>query len=417
MPYIDDVTGTNPDHVWRLNGDALDAVGSADGTASGGSWGGTPLVEDETESGNLNTTIGRIDIPATTDIDGALERKAVMGWVEISAIQLPPKAIYSEGDGDPVFQLVMGMGNNLMAEIVGAANTVQVYGPVLQPNRVYHLFARFEGTNFGNEFELYVDGVKQTESEPANAQPGSVSLPARAAADIGDPSGASGIGGDSVLLNCPTNVLIQMFATWSDADADQGTLTPTVIRETLFELGALPDTTISSGTESVMQTALDALASTVRPDAPLAIRIEANTGDTDFTLTADDVTFDPAVSIHVQYTGTATLTWRNDNGSNATIFSTPNGGTVVAQTETSLTVTNLENPTEVRIYAAGTQIEIGGQESVTTGTFQLDLFEDSVDIQLISTGFKIQRIRAVDTSQDVVLQATQILDRNYENPA
>lgn len=416
MPYIDDVTGTNPDHVWRLNGDATDSVGSADGTASGGSWGGTAIVEDETESGDLNTTAGQIALPTSTDIDGALERKAVMGWVEIDSIQLPPKAIWTEGTGDPVFQIVMGMGNNLMAEVVGATNTVQVYGPVLQPGRTYCLFARFEGTNFADEFELYVDGVKQTSSEPADAAPGSVSLPARAAADIGDPGAGSGVGGDSVLLNCPTDVLFQMFATWADADADQGTLTPTIIREELFEKGALPDSTISSGTESAMQTSLDALASTVRPDAPLAIRVEANTGDTDFTLTADDVTFDPRCSIHVQYTGTGTLTWRNDNGGNATIFSTPNGGTVVVQTETSLTVTNLENPTEVRVYEAGTQVEVGGQESVTGGTFQLDLFQDNVDVQLASTGFRIQRIRGVDTSQDVVLQATQILDRNYGNP-
>ena len=97
---------------------------------------------------------------------------------------------------------------------------------------------------------------------------------------------------------------------WDGSDAD---LTDTEIRETLFELGALAGTTISSGSESAMQTSLDALADTVRGNEPLNIRVEEVTGDGDLTLSADNITHDDLASIHVQYLGSGTLTWQNTN--------------------------------------------------------------------------------------------------------
>ncbi len=50
MAYGDDIDGLNADHRWDLDGDATDAIGTADGTNSGGVFTGTAITEDATNS-------------------------------------------------------------------------------------------------------------------------------------------------------------------------------------------------------------------------------------------------------------------------------------------------------------------------------------------------------------------------------
>jgi len=170
----------------------------------------------------------------------------------------------------------------------------------------------------------------------------------------------------------------------------------------LFEKGATPTTIITN------QAGLDALADTVRANSALCIRVNV-AGD--ISLTADNVTFNELASIHVEYNGTGTLTWTNENGSNATIGSTPGGGTIVFKNPYTLTLTGLENNTEVRVYDAGTVTEVAGQENVTTGTFAATIGVASIDIRIISISYKRVDFDALTTSTDTTIAIEQFYDR------
>ncbi len=403
MAYRDDITALGADHLWRFDGDLNDSVGTTNGTNTGFSLTAGPCCEDATNAAQCNTTADRVAIPTAPNVDGALTRKVIAGWLRMSAVQLPPKSIYREGAAGNQFNLTMWAGNTLMLDIVNGSTVLQVYSDkILQPGRNYHICAVFEGSGFGNKFALYIDGVEQQVTNPSSAVSGFATLGARTAGEWGDPSGATEVGNATVLLNGPVNANYNFWAAWG---AD--TLTDTEIREELFEKGALPDVTITN------QAGLDALADTVRGDAPLAIRVDVAGS---LTLTADNVTFDPDASIHVQYTGTGTLTWINTNGANASIGSTPNGGTINFITPSVLTVAPLIANTEVRVYESGTTTEVAGVESSGT-SFQNSISVNSVDVVVHKEDYVYIRVNNVDmTGGDVSLPIEQIFDRNYENP-
>lgn len=85
----------------------------------------------------------------------------------------------------------------------------------------------------------------------------------------------------------------------------------------------------------------------------------------------------------------------------------------------ALVLTGLKNPTEIRVYDAGTSTAIGGQESVTSGTFTTEIDAGtypSVDIAIISLGYQNTRLLAVDMSGgDVTIPIQQVIDRQYAN--
>ena len=410
MAYRDDVLALNPDHLWPLDNVLTDAAGAVTLTNTGCTFPAGGITEDAANRIQSNGTGDRFVAPTTADIDGALDRKVVCGWLRLTAIQLPPKSVYREGTTSSQFCLVCWGGNNLMLDVVNGATVKQVFADqVLQPNRVYHILARVEGTGFGDKVELYIDGVAQSVSDTL----GAATLAARSAAEWSDPSGSTEVGNATVLLNGLVNGDFNFWATFSGADAQ---LTDTEIREELFEKGALPDVTITSGTEAAMQTQLDALVDTAREDAPLCIRVEAVTGDGDLTLSADNVTFDPLASIHVQYMGTGTLTWVNTNGADASIGSTPNGGTLTFVTPATLTVAPLIANTEVRVYDAGTTTELAGIENSTT-SFAQTINAAAVDVVVHQPGYLNIRVDNVDMTQgDVTVPISQVVDRQYENP-
>lgn len=350
--YTDVIANLGAQHHWPFDGDVLDVIGSADGTNTGGILTDGAITEDATNCYTTNGTGDRVSIPTTTDINNSAQaRKAVCGWIELTGIQPPPKRIYGEGDNATVFQFMCAYGNNLMLEAAEPTNfTLQVFGPPLQPDRVYHVCGVFSGNGFDNLLTLYVDGVLQTLAEPTDRQPDTADLNARGVGEFGDPAGTVGVGGDVVILNAPVN---GRYAHWATFDGVEAELTATEVREELFEKGALPDATIATDTEANMQTSLDVLADTVRPDAPLCIRIEDVSGGGDLELTADNITFNTRASIHVQWMGAGTLTWINDNGSDASIVSTPEGGTVVLQRPVTVTVDAIDNETLASIADTG----------------------------------------------------------------
>lgn len=192
--------------------------------------------------------------------------------------------------------------------------------------------------------------------------------------------------------------------------------TDTQIRVEMFEKGALQTVTIAGGTQAAMQTAVDAQADTLFADAPCAIEVGVCT-DGDFALDFDNITFEDRVSVEVRYVGADTLTI-SANGTtiiDPTKVSTPYGGTLIVNKPATLTLTDLTNPTEVRVFIAGTETEIGGQEAVTSGTFLTSVEVASVDIAILALNYQNLKLEGIDTSADITLPIQQVTDRQYQN--
>ena len=105
------------------------------------------------------------------------------------------------------------------------------------------------------------------------------------------------------------DMYISDYASWSENSAgiDDGAISDTNILKFLFQRGAVPDDTIATGTESVMQTSLDTTAD-ARIDWPLSYRIEDVTGGGDLELLFTDKVFNARVSDHLEWRGGGTLT-------------------------------------------------------------------------------------------------------------
>lgn len=117
-------------------------------------------------------------------------------------------------------------------------------------------------------------------------------------------------------------------------------------------------------------------------------------------------------SVTINLSGcTGTFTYRNGTSASTTF----------AQTNT-LTLTGLKNPSEVRVFDAGTTTEISGtgQENVTTGTFATSIDAatyPSVDISILSLGYQNTRLLDVDMSSgNRSIPVSQVVDRQYLNP-
>lgn len=119
---------------------------------------------------------------------------------------------------------------------------------------------------------------------------------------------------------------------------------------------------------------------------------------------------------------------RNESGTNITINLTgtsnattkeESSGTITYVSSKNLTLTGLKNPTEVRVYNAGTTTEIAGQENVTTGTFTTGIDAasyPSVDISIISLGYQNTRLLGISMTTDQSIPIQQVIDRQYLNP-
>lgn len=89
------------------------------------------------------------------------------------------------------------------------------------------------------------------------------------------------------------------------------------------------------------------------------------------------------------------------------------------QINPTLTLTGLKNPTEVRVFTAGTTTQLTGQENVTSGTFTWNYDPDlvsSVDISILALGYQNTRLLAVATTSNVSIPVQQVVDRQYLNP-
>jgi hypothetical protein len=379
MAYSEDIDALNPDHRWEFNGnEAVDQVGLVNGTPTG-MVSATAISEDVANSIQSNAIAGdRIALVTTTDINNSVQsRKAVGGWFNVSKINPHPVSIYNEGVNSLTYHLVMALGNAIMFEVVESAVSLQAFGIALVPNRNYHLYTEYQGTAFDDRIRLYIDGVLTEE-----VVVGVADLAARGIPEFADPSITVGVGGDVILLQAPVNGSYNQWATWSNKTLP----TALEIREELFEKGALPEVTITN------QAGLDVLAGTLRGNFPLCIRVNVAGS---ISLTADNITFDPLASIHIQYNGSGTLTWTNTNGSKASIGSVIGGGAINFVNPATLTILGVINGAEVRIYDDeipnnnNYDAELDGIESNigTSFSFAHGGSANTIIIQMLATGF------------------------------
>ena len=180
----------------------------------------------------------------------------------------------------------------------------------------------------------------------------------------------------------------------------------------------MPADTITSDTPANMQVAVDALA-TSRSNQACDIRIfEPSSGLLDdLALDFNGIVFDPGTSIQVEWRGAGVLTITNLNGANAVAsrcYASRNG-TVVVVNPAQVTLTGLQNPSEVRVFEAGTGTELAA-ETVTSGTFAATIQTPSVDVVIVALEYQIIRLEGVDTTADTSLPIQQRVDRNYLNP-
>lgn len=84
-----------------------------------------------------------------------------------------------------------------------------------------------------------------------------------------------------------------------------------------------------------------------------------------------------------------------------------------------LTLTGLKNPSEVRVYDAGTTTEIAGQESVTSGTYTTDIdvaaYPD-VDVSVLALNYQNIRLLNQTLGEGLTIPVSQVTDRQYLNP-
>lgn len=84
-----------------------------------------------------------------------------------------------------------------------------------------------------------------------------------------------------------------------------------------------------------------------------------------------------------------------------------------------LTITNLRNPSEVRVFEYNTTNEIVGSESVVSGSYTTTIDVAAypvIDIAILSLGYQNLRYLSQSLGTGLTLQAAQIIDRQYNNP-
>jgi hypothetical protein len=312
--------------------------------------------------------------------------------------------------------MVIGFGGKLLCNVADSSNgfKLQAFSDfLLTPNRVYHIGLLFDG-DLG--CRAYVDGVLQAGFD--GAAPNSDQATHSGDYAYGQPDGSLDTGGTDIAYPSFDGSRYNDWATWSDSGNDVPS--ETEIRVEIFEKGAVEDVSIASDTAANMQLAVDALSGNSYPDSTFAIRVGKPSDGSDLSLDFDNITFGDRTSIQVMWMGSigSTLTITNLNGSNLDVAkcSTAYGGAIQVVNPATLSLTGLQDNTEIRVYEAGTTTEVAGVENSSGGTFSASIQVSSVDVVIHALGFLADRIEGVDMSSgDVALPIQQRVDRQYAN--
>lgn len=375
------IEALSPDHYWSfdntydddgITGPVRNATSGVVGTQI---FVSTPIAEDSTHAWELNSVTDRREIADSPNMNITISSKerTICTWVQLNKIQQSLGAIWKEGGGVQNLAFLVGLGNVLMAQladVAGSRDNVQAISDFrLTPSRPYHILMRYSHLDTVKEFNLYIDGRKQAVTD---GNPMTLGIFDSHSGDVtwGDPDNNLETGGTDIAYAGQEDCYLSHFITWSDnsAGTNAGGLSDSEILE-LFQRGAIPDDTISSGTESAMQTSLDGTAD-ARPDWPLSYRIESPTGGGDLELTLTDKIFDSGITEHVEWRGTGTLTLVRAGTTNLDSSKTfaPNGGTISVEDDVDVTVTVVDINTNAVIEDARVRMTADTGGPLTSGT-------------------------------------------------
>ncbi len=105
--------------------------------------------------------------------------------------------------------------------------------------------------------------------------------------------------------------------------------------------------------------------------------------------------------------GSAQMTVRNGAGASTTV-----------NANVQITLTDLKNPSEVRVFLAGTTTEVSGtgNENITSGSHVFSVSSGTaIDITILALGYQNTRIKNFSTTSDTSVPVSQVLDRQYQN--
>lgn len=376
---LDDYTtileALNPDEHWPFQNNFTDTINGNDFDDS--TTGSPDFVTDpvlcrgDTYSLRINAATENCSAPNNADMNmNTHTRRYFGGWIQVDSYQKNLVVLYEEGAGINNLCFLLGFGNIMLAQVMDSDDdSVQCYSDEkIYPNRPYHVMLKFEASGYDAEVKLFVDGIEQsrTEGNPWTASDfdqhlGDICM--GKTAETGNDLETLNIGGTIIEFFAPITCYYSHWANWDD-----DSLTPTEIREELFEKGMTPDDEISSDTQANMQTDLDTYADTERPNWSCALMINRVTGGGDLELIADNITFSPLCSVDLWWDGlgSETLTWVLSNGStiDTNKIATPRGGSVNIVKEISVTITTRDASTLAIIEGARVLItvESGGPE-------------------------------------------------------
>ena len=423
-PYYDEVlTMANaPDIYCRLNNDYTDENGTYPfGNLTTGSVGfqAIPLANDSTHSWAANDAGSRTEMVNNylTNITSTHSERLIAMRIQLPEVFLAPTGIWEEGGGVNNIYFITGFGNTLLANIADSnaspAFKVQTFSDFkLTVGRTYHIAVKFIGAT---EFSMFIDGVKMAVVTGDLGTDTTMSTHS-GGLSIGKPDSTLDTGGTDIQYPSGTDLLIADWMTFSGGNS--GLPADSVIRETLFELGAIATDEIDVDTEANMQIDIDALADTAYVDKPLPLKINKVTGNGSFALDFDNITFDDRCSMHVQFLGTAgeTLTIINSNGSNTTLAdcSTPYGGTIVIVNPYSVTIAGAKTGSNIQIYDSSNDNLLGTTAS-SSGDYILTVEAANIDIHIIHDDYKIVQKLDVSITSDSYIPVVQEDDYVYHN--
>jgi hypothetical protein len=380
LPYESLIAALSPDHYWALNNTYSDTgvTGPIRDMTNGvvGTWTfGSSIRDGNTHSLNMNNVTSRREISDSTNMNITISSKerTLSMWFMPNGIQSPLASIWKEGGGVQNLCFLSGYGNVIMfqlADVAGSRDNVQAWSNERMTAGVpIHVVGRYSHLDTIKESRLYINAVKQTNTD---GNPMTIGIFDSHSGDVvwGDPDTNLETGGTDIAYNGPSDSQISDFITWSDnsAGTNAGGLTDAEILD-LFRRGAPPKDTIVTGTESAMQTALDATTD-ARGEWPLDYRIEPVTGGGDFELVMNDKVFNDRTTLHLEYRGQDTLTIVNGVGSDfdSTKTFSATDGTIVQVNEVPLTITAKDFTTGALIVGARVRLlaAAGGPETLNT---------------------------------------------------
>ena len=350
-PYNEALRALNPDHYWRFNNTLIDTGVTGPTRNMITEVGATTYTTANIADGNshalilneITERIGPADSP-NMNVTINAQRRTLGCWVQTGSIQHPLGCIYKEGAQIQNLAFLLGYGGIVLAQMAdtpGNPGNIQAWSDIkLTIGRPYHILMRY---SFPNNFELFLDGVVQTETDGNPLGAGTFDSHSGDIV-IGAPDTTLETGGTDITYSGIEDLFLSDFTSWSEnsTHADDGAVSNINIRDTLFRRGAIPDDIIVTGTESAMQTALDATAD-ARPDWPLSYRIDRVTGNGNLELLFTDKLFDSRITDHLEWRGvsgeTLTIVRQGTTNLDAAKTWTATSGTITVVTQPDVTIT------------------------------------------------------------------------------